>query len=411
MINSIELTNFQSHRHTIIHFSPGLTVISGSSDKGKSASTLRPLRWVREGRPLGESIKNWDSEEGDTVRVEITTDKACIVKERTDGKAKNILNGGKPFEAVKQDVPEEIINALGLSDINIQMQHDKFFLLDESPGEVAKKLNEMVGLDVIDRLYKFLNGRITDAKRSIDEETNRCNTLSVQVSALDYLDELEDQIEKLDALIKKKDSLLAVCSSIEELIGNVKNCREKMEPLQKNISYEDWLIALCVKISSYLEKKKEHEKAISLVTNLKYIRDRLIPLQHTLTYETWTNELLRKVTDFSEKKEQHEEIETLAIALSTLKDKLEIERDWLTVEDHYNVLIGKISEYQKDVNKGKSVVSVILTLDNLNNQKLLLIKQLEIDRVKYKKLLMDNKLCPLCGSTINKRMVDKIFSV
>ena len=410
MIKSIQLQNFQSHKDTLIEFCDELNVISGSSDKGKSAGTLRPLRWVREGRPLGESIRNWDSEEGDTVRVEITTDKACVIKERTDGKAKYIL-GKKSFEAVKQDVPEEIIEALGLSDINIQMQHDKFFLLDESPGEVAKKLNEMVGLDVIDRLYKFLNGRITDAKRSIDEETNRCNALSVQISALDYLDRLEGEIEKLDALIKKKDSLLTVYNSVTSLIDNVNICRTDMVPLQRILNYETVVNGLLIRIGDYSKKKTEHDKVESLRLTLFDLRDKMIPLQKTLGYETWTNELLKKIKDFSEKKDQFNEVESLVTTLSTLKDKLEIERDWLTIGDHYNVLIGKISEYQKDVDKRKSAVSIILTLDNLNNQKLRLIKQLETDRVKYEKLLMDHKLCPLCGSTINKRTVDKILSV
>ena len=42
MIKSVGIVNFQSHEETAIEFSPGLNVIAGGSDAGKS-SILRAI--------------------------------------------------------------------------------------------------------------------------------------------------------------------------------------------------------------------------------------------------------------------------------------------------------------------------------------------------------------------------------
>ena len=51
-IKKIIIDNFQSHEHTEIEFGPGLNVIVGPSDYGKSA-VVRALRWVLYNEPRG----------------------------------------------------------------------------------------------------------------------------------------------------------------------------------------------------------------------------------------------------------------------------------------------------------------------------------------------------------------------
>ena len=58
MIKSLELFNFQSHAHTLIEFSDGVNIISGTSDSGKSA-ILRALRWVIRNEPSGLGVVSW----------------------------------------------------------------------------------------------------------------------------------------------------------------------------------------------------------------------------------------------------------------------------------------------------------------------------------------------------------------
>ena len=44
MIKSVEFQNFQSHKKTILEFVPGVNIIVGLSDAGKSA-VMRAIKW------------------------------------------------------------------------------------------------------------------------------------------------------------------------------------------------------------------------------------------------------------------------------------------------------------------------------------------------------------------------------
>jgi DNA repair protein SbcC/Rad50 len=183
MLKSISSYNFQSHKSTIIDFCDGLNVITGSSDSGKS-SVIRAFRWVYENRPSGDSIKNWDSKKEDEVSVGIQLSEGSVCKERINGKVKYLLDtekGSYEFEAIRSDVPQEIIEFFNLSEYNIQTQHDPYFLLNDSPGEVAKKLNSLVGLDIIDTIFKNLNSKILGLKRIIEESEKTRTFLNEQL--------------------------------------------------------------------------------------------------------------------------------------------------------------------------------------------------------------------------------------
>ena len=64
MIDKIKIQNYQSHENTELELSPGINVIIGETDRGKT-SILRALNWMFSNRPLGEGFKcdkNIDSE-------------------------------------------------------------------------------------------------------------------------------------------------------------------------------------------------------------------------------------------------------------------------------------------------------------------------------------------------------------
>src|SRR5690554_5109154 len=71
MITSLEIQNFQSHKETLLEFEPGVNVIIGPSDSGKTA-ILRALYWLVWNRPLGDAFRSsWG---GDTKVVLETKD-------------------------------------------------------------------------------------------------------------------------------------------------------------------------------------------------------------------------------------------------------------------------------------------------------------------------------------------------
>jgi exonuclease SbcC len=162
MITKLSLINFQSHRDTVLEFSPGVNAIVGQSDSGKSA-ILRALYWIKNNRPSGDAFVSHWARNGRGIQIEETSagieigDTAIA---RIRGKTLNAYRiNGKDLEAVRTDVPAEVAAALRLSDVNVQRQLDSPFLLGESPADVARFFNELVHLDEIDAALTIIESK------------------------------------------------------------------------------------------------------------------------------------------------------------------------------------------------------------------------------------------------------------
>ena len=158
MLRSISIFNFQAHRRTKLEFAPGVNAIAGASDQGKS-SIIRALRWVVENRPAGDSFRsNFAGDQDTEVTVE-TTDGETVT--RTKGPKTNSYSvNGKELKAMGQSVPEEVSVALRLGSVNFQHQMDAPFLLSLGSSKLSQYLNEVAGLDAIDRATSNIRKRI-----------------------------------------------------------------------------------------------------------------------------------------------------------------------------------------------------------------------------------------------------------
>jgi exonuclease SbcC len=236
MIEFVEIMDFQSHKHSSIDFDKGVNIIAGASDSGKS-SILRALLWVIRNRPTGDSICNWFSDE--VTVVNITTPECSVVKSRSKGETIfDFLEGEDHhvFKKVKTDVPEEIQRALNISDVNIQEQHDAYFLLKDSPGEVARKLNEITGLDIIDSLFKHANKEILDTKRLIENKEVDLKEINEEIEGFLYVDKA---LERVQALLTKMEKFREKHSKFSEVSKCVSSFTTQKEAER---GYEEWLL-------------------------------------------------------------------------------------------------------------------------------------------------------------------------
>lgn len=279
MLKSISIKNFQSHKNTEILFSDGLNVISGSSDSGKS-SIIRAIRWVTENRPSGDSIKNWDAKKEDVLSVSMELAEGGVCKERINGKAKYLLdsrNGSYEFEAFKTDVPEEVTDFFNLSEFNLQTQHDPYFLLNDSPGDVAKKLNSLVGLDIIDTIFKNLNSRILMIKRSITSEEELGRSLSEKIEKLSWIDDAETELSKLEEEENEVVELKSKFSDIKEIVSRYDSIAEELEKMKPLKSFEEPVKELIDDLLNLEKEKNKQEGVSSLVEGIdtlkKYIQE------------------------------------------------------------------------------------------------------------------------------------------
>jgi exonuclease SbcC len=216
MISSISISNFQSHRSTKLDLHPGVNVIVGSSDVGKTA-VIRALRWLVWNRPSGDTFRStWG---GDT-KVVIELDKLVQIA-RSRGATNAYYLDNTQFSAIRTDVPLEVLAALNFDEINLQQQFDRPFLLDSTAGEVASHFNRVAHLDVIDRASRNVQSWLKKLGQSIDADKQRVAELQKDLSCFEGLEDLETRVEKLEKVTSKVNDLTNNRLHLEQLISHI----------------------------------------------------------------------------------------------------------------------------------------------------------------------------------------------
>lgn len=250
-IRLLQITNFQSHEDTTMELSPGVNIILGASDVGKS-SIIRALNWVSQNKPRGTGFIR-DTKDGLTasVGVEMADDMFVL---RTRGNKKNEYECGNEDEseilkALNTEVPEAVSDILGISEINIQPQSESYFLLTDSAGQVAKKLNEVSNLKEIDDSLSNINSKIRAQNSTIAAQKSTVENLETEISGFSWLEEAKKKMKTivaLEASIKthaekknKLSELLQYVSSIEESIKKLPPEHALEELMDVRQQYED----------------------------------------------------------------------------------------------------------------------------------------------------------------------------
>ena len=233
MLSALSLLNYQAHKETHIDFDPHITAIVGSSDSGKT-SILRALYWVLQNKPAGtQMVSFWNRKKDGTPKA--PTQASLIVDDHTVTRVRAPeRNGydwdGQELSAIGRDVPEQITSYLNLSDINISRQFDQHFLLAESAGEVARRLNELVRLDIIDKTLSQVEKDKRAAKKEADAAGEAISLHQKEIDALAWTDRAEFLIPLLEGAEKSKTDcdeasrkLTTARSSLQTYVDTIKS--------------------------------------------------------------------------------------------------------------------------------------------------------------------------------------------
>lgn len=254
-ITDVTIKGFQSHKESSFTLSPGLTVITGPSDAGKTA-VIRALRWLAFNEPQGEgflyTVRNADGsikDQEEQAEVTVNFDNGVsITKTRRKGKTTYIHSlYPEPWE--KAEVPPEIKEALGLlkqsygdnfeTCLNFAFQLDPPFLLSETGGTGAKVLGKLAGTEVVDKAIGAVNKRTHNTRAELAQAEKQIGQLDVEL--LEYLDvdDKYDAVEILEIRFQDVDKLLTIQKVLTEkknqheaLTDRITALNDKLEPLQ-----------------------------------------------------------------------------------------------------------------------------------------------------------------------------------
>lgn len=239
MIKSLTST-FRSHENTRLEFSPCVNIIIGPSDSGKS-NIVRTMNWIISNRPLGENVIPIGKELAEAQMI-VERDKSQIGVTRRKGKSVNeyVLNiSGEdiPFSSFGTSPPLPVLEALNLSDINVQKQNEQYFLVFDSPGQVATYIRFITGLDKVDQVVKLLAGKIRTEKGAIASFQNVLQETTKELDELSRidLDGLDERIKKTYSLIKSNEKLKLQYQELSTLLSELETVEAHMINLPEDV--------------------------------------------------------------------------------------------------------------------------------------------------------------------------------
>jgi DNA repair protein SbcC/Rad50 len=249
MVERLYIKNFQSHKETDIKLVPGVNVIVGSTDSGKSA-IIRALKMAVLNRPSGDAMRSWWG--GET----------SVLMELQEGNIlERVKNGGEiyrlnemEFKAFRTNVPDEIVTAVNMDEENFQNQVDAPFLLSATSGEVASFFNRIAKIDKIDSSLKAVQSwlRALTQKREFKKET--LSEKEQELAGYAYIDELEDKVDALEEMDKR---VIQLARQQRELQKEV----ERWKELQENIQ----------NLAQLLQAGAQVDKMLEMFAELKHI--------------------------------------------------------------------------------------------------------------------------------------------
>jgi chromosome segregation ATPase len=218
MLTRLILKNFQAHRKLALEFDPHVTTIVGPSDVGKSA-IIRALRWVATNKPGGSAFTTHGEK---ATKVALEVDGHTIVPRRgPDGNAYDLDK--QELKAFGADVPEPVAKLLNVGDINFQWQHDAPFWFSETSGEVSRRLNSIINLAIIDDVLAYVNSRLREVTQTIGACEQRAATAGARRDALKPIVETDRQFAIVENLAKRAEMQRARCDMARRLAGDAQN--------------------------------------------------------------------------------------------------------------------------------------------------------------------------------------------
>lgn len=276
MIKVISIKNFQSHADSTLEFSDGVNAIIGPSDSGKTA-IIRAIRWLVWNRPLGDEMRsNWG---GDTS-VEIVIDDKLCTRIRTNKINRYILgtdalSKALLFDAIRQDVPEEVQKALNMNEINLQMQLDSPFLLSNSPGEVGAHFNRIAHLDMIDIGTRNVQSWTRSIEQDIRSGEQYLHQQEEELKKYEHLDEFEHRLQVLETLEEQK-------ISTAQRALNLSNLTADITEVEADINSHSALLKMEERVNGILGMMKELREIASKSEELGQTIDQIYQIDEDM---------------------------------------------------------------------------------------------------------------------------------
>lgn len=332
ILENLTIKNFRSYKDISVDFHPGVNVIIGANDSGKS-NLLRAIDLVVNNNPGGDDyISDW----GGDCDIKLTTGGKTVGRFRNavlNKKEKKYKAGTEnlytmsgepePFRAFgRGKLPDIIKQHLNISSLNIGFQLDGPFLLGKNPPDVARHYNSLVNLEIIDRTISNIASTLRKEKSELKIKETLAKEKKEELKVYDWVENAEKDLSKLEKL---NTYLKHLNSEWTELAGQI----QQLEKLEKSnqilsviVKYEKEVDTLGTESIEIKVQKQKQIELSTLITDIEFFSKEDKKLKEIIHYQTDINALIDLENQINKNIDQEEILEKYINQLKqTQKDK------------------------------------------------------------------------------------------
>jgi len=269
IFKSLKVTNYQSHAETLLEFCSGINAIVGRTQAGKTA-ILRALKWLKDNSRGFRFHKHFADDP-----TELETSNHVFGRKRINKTNSGFYYlDGEELSGFGSGVPEEIMEALNLSEVNIQEQLEQPFLITASPPEVARVINKAIRLEDSAQWITELNSRVNAGNREVKRLKSEIGETEEELKEYIGLKEIETEIEKLKAIDQDIELLVEQEQELEVFITGIGNRTDAINSMNR------WIKGVEQPLSKAIGLQKDIEQTNTIIDQLVEARTLSIKIEN-----------------------------------------------------------------------------------------------------------------------------------
>jgi len=220
VITRIELHNFMSHRKTVIEPSPGLTVLVGPNNCGKSA--LVAALQILSHNENSTYVKRHGAKE---CAVVVHTSEGHVIEWRRKGSPRYLINGTEHSRLGNSGVPAELHSLLRLPlvadeaddsfDVHFGSQKSPIFLLNSRAGAAAKFFASSSDAIRLLEMQQRHKEKVTEGRRQHQRLEADAAVVSAELKVLEATVPLDVELAGLEKDFARLDGIQAEIEALK----------------------------------------------------------------------------------------------------------------------------------------------------------------------------------------------------
>lgn len=425
-ITEVELINFQKHEHFKAKFGM-LTAIIGPSDRGKTA-IYRGIKWCLYNEPpRGKNFIRRGADQA-TAIVRFSDGTEIIRSKGTKGNTYDITYedgknihmkdvGSGPIDEVIMAHRMRPLDLFSKTEIlNMRDQLAQPFFLGESPTNKVVMIGKIAKTEVIDLAIKNVasearvkNGELKKYKADLKDTKAKLKEIPNLESMDKAISRAEDKIEAIEYAEMKIKNIKVAIGNLTELQDKkykLNNILESDKPVSEALqlvedaieinSKVDEIKKILAKIRQYEKRKLEaqnfiNEVSLDLISEVLSNIDEVIEISNSIKVIKSKRSSLTSLLNTKEELEKLPQAELIDDTIRQIDQSIEIAEAISKIKPVNKKLKDTLTRKQT----GEKVINKLKTdYDNA----------LEL----YKQGLKENKVCPVCMSTITEDHIHNI---